>query len=102
MKTEMTWLLAGLLVGGNVMAADIEATLYPGQSTNSIVSVTLPSLPPAADVLFSFDCTASMGGVLATAAPNAFSLVAPLGPRGLISILGVASFRITLPPTTPV
>ena len=46
MKRKMTWLLTGLLAGVNVMAADIEATLYPGQSTNSSVSVTLPSLPP--------------------------------------------------------
>jgi hypothetical protein len=27
MKTNMTWLLASLLAGGNVLAADIEATL---------------------------------------------------------------------------
>src|ERR1017187_8949636 len=92
MKTEMTWLLAGLLAGGNVMAADIEATLYPGQSTNSSVSVTLPSLPPAADVLFSFDCTASMGGVLATAESNAVSLVASLAATGVSFHFGVASF----------
>ena len=46
MKTKMTWLLAGLLAGGNLMAADIEATLYPGQTTNTSASVTLPSLPP--------------------------------------------------------
>jgi Regulator of chromosome condensation (RCC1) repeat len=92
MKRKMTWLLAGLLAGGNVMAADIEATLYPGQSTNSSVSVTLPSLPPAADVLFSFDCTASMGGVLATAESNAVSLVASLAATGVSFHFGVASF----------
>ena len=92
MKTNMTWLLASLLAGGNVLAADIEATLYPGQPTNSSVSVTLPSLPPAADVLFSFDCTASMGGVLDTAESNAVSLVASLAATGVSFHFGVASF----------
>jgi hypothetical protein len=92
MKRKMTWLLTGLLAGVNVMAADIEATLYPGQPTNSIVSVTLPSLPPAADVLFSFDCTASMGGVLTTAESNAVSLVASLATTGVSFHFGVASF----------
>ena len=92
MKTKMTWLLAGLLAGGHVVAADIEATLYPGQSTNNSASVTLPSLPPAADVLFSFDCTGSMGGVIDTAKSNALSLMASLEATGVSFHFGVASF----------
>ena len=92
MKTKMTWLLAGLLAGGNVMAADIEATLYPGQSTNSSTSVTLPLLPPASDVLFSFDVTSSMGGVLDTAKSNAITLMTALEATGVSFHFGVTSF----------
>ena len=82
----------GMLAASNLMAADIEATLYPGQTTNSSASVTLPSLPPAADVLFSFDCTASMGGVIDTAKSNAVSLVASLEATGVSFHFGVSSF----------
>jgi hypothetical protein len=92
MKTKMTWLLAGLLAGGNLMAADIEATLYPGQSTNTRVNVTLPALPPAADVLFSFDVTSSMGGVIDTTKSNAVSLMTSLEATGVSFHFGVASF----------
>ena len=92
MKRKMTWLLAGLLAGGNLMAADIEATLYPGQSTNSSASVTLPSLPPAADVLFSFDVTGSMGVIIDTAKSNALSLMASLDATGVSFRFGVSSF----------
>ena len=92
MRTKTTWLLAALLAGGNLMAADIEATLYPGQSTNSSASVTIPSLPPAADVLFSFDCTASMDDVIGSAKSNAVSLAASLEATGVSFHFGVASF----------
>src|ERR1035438_3220500 len=81
-----------VLAGGNLMAADIEATLYPGQSTNSSASVTIPSLPPAADVLFSYDCTASMGGVIDTAKSNAVSLMASLEATGVSFHFAVESF----------
>jgi hypothetical protein len=92
MKTKMIWLLAGLLVGGDLIAADIEVTLYPGQLTNSSASVTLPSLPPAANVLFSFDVTSSMGGVLDTAKSNAITLMASLEATGVSFHFGVSSF----------
>jgi hypothetical protein len=98
MKTKMTWFLGGLLladavsVGGNLIAADFEATVYPGQSTNSSASVTLPALPPAADVLFSFDCTGSMGGVVDTAKANAVTLMVSLAGTGVNFHFGVASF----------
>jgi len=92
MKTRITLFLTGFIAGGNLLAADIEATLYPGQSTNSSASVTLPSLPPAADVLFSFDCTGSMGGVLDTTKSNALTLMASLAATGVSFRFGVSSF----------
>jgi hypothetical protein len=92
MKTKMTWLLSSLLAGGNLMAADIEATLYPGQTTNRSASVTLPALPPAANVLFSFDVTGSMGGVIDTAKANAISLMNSLEATGVSFQFGVTSF----------
>ncbi|HOX55480.1 MAG TPA: hypothetical protein P5205_00900 [Candidatus Paceibacterota bacterium] len=91
MKTKMTCLLA-ILAGGNLMAADIEATVYPGQSASNSLSVTLPSLPPAADVLFSFDVTGSMGGVIDTAKANAISLMNALQATGVSFHFGVSSF----------
>jgi hypothetical protein len=92
MKTKMAWLWAGMLAGGNLMAANIEAVLFPGQSTNTSASVTLPSLPPAADVLFSFDVTGSMSGVLETAKANAISLMNSLEATGVSFHFGVSSF----------
>ena len=81
-----------VLAGGHLMAADIEATLYPGQSANASVSVTLAALPPTADVLFSFDCTSSMYGVINTAKANAVSLMDSLEATGVDFHYGVASF----------
>jgi len=81
-----------VLVSGSLPAADIEDTLYPGQSTNNTATMTLPSLPSAADVLFSFDCTASMGGVIDTAKANAVSLMASLAATGVSFHFGVDSF----------
>jgi hypothetical protein len=54
--------------------------------------VTLPSLPPAVDVLFSFDVTSSMGGVIDTAKANAISLMAALEATGVSFHFGVTSF----------
>ena len=81
-----------VLAGAPLMAADIEATLYPGQTTNSSASVTLPTLPPSADVLFSFDVTSSMGGVIDTAKKNAISLMTALEATGVSFHFGVTSF----------
>ncbi len=92
MRTKMTWLLASLLAGGNLMAADVEATVYPGQLTNCSAAVTLPSLPPAADILFSFDVTGSMYGVIDTAKANAISLMNSLEATGVSFHFGVSSF----------
>jgi len=74
------------------MAADIEATVYPGQPTTSTANVSIPSLPPAADVLFSFDCTASMDTVLDTTKANAVSLMGQLEGTGVSFHFAVASF----------
>ena len=92
MNTKITGLLVGLLVSGNLLAADIELTAYPGQPTGSNLSVTLPSLPPSADVLFSFDVTGSMGGVIDTAKANAISLMTALQATGVSFHFGVSSF----------
>jgi hypothetical protein len=84
---------AAVVAGGNLMAADIEATLYPGQTTTNSASVTVPVLPPNANVLFSFDCTSSMGAIIDGGKSNALSLVASLGATGVSFRYGVASFR---------
>ena len=91
-KTKLAGLLAGVLADGNLLAADIVATVYPGQPIHSNLSMTLPALPPAADVLFSFDVTSSMGGVLDTAEANAISLMTALEASGVSFHFAVASF----------
>jgi hypothetical protein len=89
---RMSWLLASLLAGGKLMAADIEATIYPGQTAHTNANITLPLLPPAADVLFSFDVTGSMGGVIDTAKSNAITLMNKLEATGVSFHFAVSSF----------
>jgi hypothetical protein len=92
MRTNLILLFTSLLASSNLWAADIEATLYPGQTTNTSSTVILPSLPPAADVLFSFDVTSSMGGVIDTAKSNAITLMNNLEATGVSFHFGVSSF----------
>jgi hypothetical protein len=57
----------------------LTATLNPGQSTTEINTVGLSgSSIPKADVVFSFDLTGSMGGVLSTAQSQAIDIMAKL------------------------
>jgi hypothetical protein len=92
MKTNALCLLAALLAGSSLEAADVEVAVYPGQTINTNVSVSLPSLPPAADVLFCFDVTGSMGGVISTTESNAITLMNNLEATGVSFRFGVSSF----------
>jgi hypothetical protein len=57
------------------------------------MSVTMPSLPPSADVLFDFDTTGSMSATLESAKTNATTLMANLEATGINFRYGVVSFR---------
>ena len=81
-----------MLAAVNLMGADIEVAVYPGDTGSGSTSVTLPSLPPAGDVLFSFDVTGSMGGVIDTTKSNAVTLMASLEATGVSFHFGVSSF----------
>jgi hypothetical protein len=73
----------GLLVAiGLTMyaAADIApdslyAVLQPGESVTEFKTVTIPDIPPKADVVFSFDLTGSMAGIIDTAKAQAVNIL---------------------------
>lgn len=82
-------LLAGIMVAGLVAsllgapapaAATIsptflEVTLLPGESVTEVKTVEVPRIIPKADIMFSFDLTGSMGGVLNTAKSQAINIM---------------------------
>lgn len=51
------------------------ATLCPGQSVSEVKNIAIPAAPARADVLFAFDTTQSMGGVLSSAKTNALAIM---------------------------
>jgi uncharacterized protein YegL len=53
----------------------LEATLCPGQSIHETKYIFIPPAPGRADVLFAFDTTGSMGGVLSSAKTNAVNIM---------------------------
>lgn len=71
----------------------LEATLCPGQSVHETKPISIPPAPGRADVLFVFDTTSSMGGVLSSAKSNAVTIMNNLA--GLIPDIqfGVVDLR---------
>jgi hypothetical protein len=70
----------------------IEDTLYPGEVEYDTITVQLPESVPKGDVIFLFDVTGSMGGVLSTVKSKAINIMN--GIRGAIpdTEFGVGSF----------
>jgi hypothetical protein len=61
------------------LAADYNLTLGPGQcSSSQSWTVSIPTSPPKADVIFTFDTTGSMGGTLSSAKSQAGSIMTSL------------------------
>lgn len=59
----------------SISPTTINATLAPCESINETKTVVIPELPPKADVIFSFDLTGSMGGIISTAKSNASEIM---------------------------
>lgn len=70
----------------------LDATLNPEETITVTKTVEIPTYPPKADVLFSFDLTGSMSGILATAKLQAGNIMTTLGGLGVDINYGVASY----------
>ena len=84
-------LVAGALPFG-VYAADYEITLNGSEECECEVSVTLPVVPPTADVVFAFDLTGSMGDILDAAKINALNIMQQLNELGSDMRFGVITY----------
>ncbi len=69
----------------------VEFTLTPGESVTEEKDVCIPDVPAKADVLFSFDLTGSMGGILDTAKANGVDIITGLESTGVDIEYGVSS-----------
>ncbi|HOU09482.1 MAG TPA: VWA domain-containing protein [Clostridiales bacterium] len=87
-----------LLAAGSVgaFAADVSQTfefeMNPRDERKQPITVYVPKAPPSADVIFSFDLTGSMGGILSTAKSNAISMMEQLSALGSDISFGVVSY----------
>lgn len=85
-----------LLLSGSVFAsltpATLEAVLAPGQSVTEAKTVAIPAMPPKADVVFAFDLTGSMTGVINTAKAQAGAIMTALDALGVDIDYGVMSY----------
>ena len=53
----------------------LTATLRPGQCVNELKTVTLTGSPANVDIMFSFDLTGSMSGIINTAKAQAIEII---------------------------
>jgi hypothetical protein len=60
-----------MYVAAEVSPDSLYAILQPGESITETKTVTIPELVPMGDVVFSFDLTGSMGGIIGTAKAKA-------------------------------
>lgn len=67
-------------------------TLMQGEEVSETLRVLIPELPPKADVIFSFDLTGSMGGILNTAKTRAKEIMTELNKLGVDINYGVVSY----------
>jgi hypothetical protein len=71
--------------------SSVVATLAPGASITELKTVDVPGRPMRADVVFAFDLTGSMSGVLNTAKANATAMMDTLNAMGVDVQFGVMS-----------
>lgn len=70
----------------------LEATLAPGESITETKTVHIEEVPPKADVVFAFDLTSSMGGIIATAKTKANDITGNITLLGSDVQFGVMSY----------
>ena len=88
------FLLLALVVpaSASISPTLLEAELAPGESTTETKTVHIEEMPPQADVVFAFDLTSSMSGVISTAKTNATSIMTQLNALGSDVNFGVMSY----------
>jgi hypothetical protein len=94
-KFAAVLLLIGLtgLAAAEIAPDSLYAILAPGQSITETKVVTIPELPPKVDVVFSFDLTGSMSGIIDTAKAKASQILTALsGIPGIDVRFGVISY----------
>jgi hypothetical protein len=79
-------------VSASITPDSVEATLNPGECVVTDKTVEIPELAPQADVVFAFDLTGSMGGILDTAKAQAGAIIADLDALGADIQYGVMSY----------
>lgn len=89
-----TWLIQGLVApaNGSITPGSLEAELAPGESVSETKCVEIPSVPPKADIVFSFDLTESMSGIISTAKERAIDIMNALNSLGVDINYGVMSY----------
>ncbi|VVB91155.1 PKD domain protein [uncultured archaeon] len=80
------------VVSASISPATFEATLKPGESATETKTVTIPALPPKADVIFAFDLTGSMGSTISTAKAKSIDIMNNLSATGVDINYGVMSY----------
>jgi hypothetical protein len=75
-----TLMLVTLVIpaSGTVSPEELIAVLAPGGTVSETKEVFVPPKPPTADVVFSFDLTGSMWGIISTAKAQALNIMASL------------------------
>jgi len=81
------------VANADVAPPTLTATLAAGQSVIATQTVTIPTAYPMGDVVFSFDCTGSMGTTIAAAKADALDIMSYLSTTTGVNLqYGVASY----------
>ena len=62
-------------VSASITPDHVTKTLYPGDCYTVTKTVTIPGYTPKADVVFAFDLTGSMGGIINAAKTKAVTIM---------------------------
>jgi hypothetical protein len=99
-RKGITALLAAVIVvsvlamaaSASISPDTFEAELSPCESITVNKTVEIPELPPRGDVIFAFDLTGSMGGIINTAKSNATDIMDCVDALGVDVNYGVMSY----------
>jgi hypothetical protein len=81
-----------VLASASISPDTVEAELSPCESITVEKEVTIPELPLRGDVVFAFDLTGSMGGIIDTAKANATDIMDCVDALGVDVNYGVMSY----------
>lgn len=89
----MLLVLSSVMPGfASISPTTLEATLAPGGSITETKTVFIPEVPARADVIFAFDLTGSMYGIISTAKSQSGAIMTALDATGVDINYGVVSY----------